>query len=501
MRPETREFDAIVIGAGPAGCGAARLLAASDHRVLLVDRPGTDGHTLAQSIPPSAQKTLAALGALAAIEDAGFHPWRGNTVWWADEPPRVESFPAGASGYQVVRRDFDRRLLDLAIQSGAEVRTGAVRDIAVPALGGESGALDRPSVVIESDGKDVRATAAFVLDCSGRAGVVARRGLRVLDTSHHTVGLAGIWRAAAGWPVPDDTHTLVASYEDGWAWSIPTEPGVRYFTVMVDPARTGLARGKPALEVYRSELGKVRAFAPILERGTLAGGPWGADASLYSARQYAGDGFLLVGDAASFIDPLSSFGVKKALASGWLAAIVVHTALVRPSMRAEALAFFDRRERTIHVAATKQAAEFAGAAAIRTPHPFWMVRAVAPEEHGIDGEPDTAALAADPSVKAAFADLRRRETVRFQHGPDLRIAPRAAVRGREIMLEDHLFLPAWPGGIRYLRDVDLVMLATLATRYSDVGDLCEAMTRAQPQVILPNVLGALSVLIAHGALR
>ena len=72
--------DVIVIGAGPAGSAAARLLAAWGHRVLVVDRGAGDARSLAESIPPSAQKLLAALGMLPAIEDAGLWPWRGGTI-------------------------------------------------------------------------------------------------------------------------------------------------------------------------------------------------------------------------------------------------------------------------------------------------------------------------------------------------------------------------------------------------------------------------------------
>ena len=94
--------------------------------------------------------------------------------------------------------------------------------------------------------------------------------------------------------------------------------------------------------MYRAELDKATNMRGLLEGAQLSGAPWGCDASLYSAHRYAGNGFLLVGDAASFIDPLSSFGVKKALASAWLAAIVVNTSLGNPAMGAVASEFFDR---------------------------------------------------------------------------------------------------------------------------------------------------------------
>jgi flavin-dependent dehydrogenase len=493
-------YDAVVIGAGPAGCGAARLLAAWKHRVLLVDRPGGQSRTLAESIPPSAQKTLATLGMLAAVEDAHFIPWRGNTVWWADAPPRVESFAPGTAGYQVVRRRFDDMLRELAAQSGAEIRTGLVREVHVPSLDATT-TESQPSAIVESDGQSHRVTASIVLDCSGRAGLVARRGLRQAGTSPPTVALAGVWQAARGFAGVDPTHTLVASYADGWAWSVPIADGMRYFTVMIDPARTALARGGSALDVYRTELDKIAPFQSLINEARLTDGPWGADASTYSARQYAGRDFLLVGDAGSFIDPLSSFGVKKALASAWLAAIATHTVLRTPAMREQAVAFFDRRERELAASAMKLAGQFAADVAATTPRPFWLARATSPDDGEGDGSADAAALAQDPSVIAAFQDLRRRPRIHLRRGTAAQFTHRPAVRGLEIVMDEHLLLPAWPDGLRYLRNVDLIALTRLAPDFGDVGELYEALVRTQPEVVLPDFLGALSVLIARGALE
>ena len=81
------EFDAVVIGAGAAGFTAARLLTEWGHAVLLVDRPGEAVPSLAVSIPPSASRVLAATGLGSAVASAGFHPWRGNTVWWGADGP------------------------------------------------------------------------------------------------------------------------------------------------------------------------------------------------------------------------------------------------------------------------------------------------------------------------------------------------------------------------------------------------------------------------------
>ncbi|HEX5215292.1 MAG TPA: FAD-dependent monooxygenase [Vicinamibacterales bacterium] len=502
-------YDAIVIGGGPAGSASARLLAAWGHRVLLVDRPRPPNHSpshqsAVESLPPSARQVVATIGALDVIDDPAVQPWLGNVVWWADAPRRVEQFPAGIAGQQLQRDWFDARLRGLAVGAGAECATALARDAAVPGLTG--GVTDSPSVVLEAEGAIRRVTAPMILDASGRAGVIARQGLRLAAGSAsggeapRTIALSAEWRTRRDWPGVDNGHTLIASYDGGWAWSIAPAPGVRHFTVMIDPARSGLMRNATAADVYRRELDRVAPFRALVAAGEIAGRPWGADATTYSAERFAGEGFLLVGDAATSLDPLSSFGVKKALASGWLAAVVAHTVLSEPRMAGDALAFFNRRERQMHAAGLGAAAAFASQALGRSSSPFWSVRAAEAGATDHLDEDDPRALARDADVLAAFDDLKRRQRLALRPGPALRIEARATVRGREVVLDEHLVVPAWPDGVRYLRGVDLLALIRLAPRYTDAGELFEAFLRAHPGVILPDAAGALAALIARGAL-
>lgn len=481
-----RSADVIVIGAGPAGCAAAVVLAEAGRSVLLIDRPTGARRALAESIPPSARRILTELGVDAAVASAGFQPWRGNTVWWADEPPRVEHFSPDAVGFQVDRHQFDRVLRDAAVRAGATLVEGTVRS-ATP-----------PVVTIDVDGCEAQATAPWILDCSGRAGLLARQGLRALEDSHRTVALAGIWRATTPWPPAIDGHTLVASHADGWAWSVPVARDVRYVTVMVDPARSHLTKDAPALDVYQAELSKVTPFAELLAAAHLIAGPWGADASLYGATRHFGQGFVLVGDAATFIDPLSSFGVKKALTSGWLAAIVVTSILDSPTMQDAAVEFFESRERRVAASFRKQAARYAEDAGAR--HPFWQARAT----HGqIDAEGegvDPAALAGDPAVVAALRDLQQQPTLDVRSGDRVTTIQRPVIRGRRLVMADHVSVPQWPDGVRYIRNVDVLLVLRLAPQHSDVGELYDAVVRIQPGVGLPDFLGVLATLVARGAL-
>jgi hypothetical protein len=311
--------------------------------------------------------------------------------------------------------------------------------------------------------------------------------------------VVGVWNAQAGFPALDASHTIVESLNDGWAWSVPVSATTRYVTLMVDPSQTDLEGRAHLARVYADELARTNLMRTLVANAALDGEPWACDASPYTAARVGERGVLLAGDAASFIDPLSSFGIKKALASAWLAAVVVHSCLRDESMVSPALDLYESRERTMFDALQAQAAALARAAAASHATDFWSDRA----DHVADatlGEPDVARLREDPLVLRAFSDLKAREAVALTIAASTTRAQKATVRGHELVLLDHLVTPRFPSGVRYLRGVDLAVLSETAIKNTQVPDIYEAYIRAAPPVPLPDFLGALSVLVGTGAL-
>ena len=436
------------------------MLAKWGHEVQLITRPLVS-RGLAVSLPPSCGKLFDAIGISDAIERVEFPRSTGNTVWWGGGDPRVELFASGARGWQVDVDALANVILTEAIAAGVVVEQSTVRE--------------------QPDG--------FVLDCTGRAGVIARATrLRQWPEGPRTVALVGVWWRDGGWPVPDDSHTLIESYGDGWMWSVPSAPGLRHIAAMVDPQRSELARGGSSADVYRAEIAKTHVFRSITSEASMIEGPRGFDASPYRASAYAGERWLLVGDAGSFVDPLSSAGVKKALASAWLAAVAVNTAMKTPSLRAEAFQFFSAREEEIERHLLRESRRFLAGAATGHHHPFW-------DERSDDGEGETADV---DEIRGALNELRARDSWRPRIGSATSIQPRPCIRGREIVLEPHLVSARHPAGIRYVRGIDMVALIELLPAVRQVPDLYDSYVRAVGPASLPDFLFAVATAVARG---
>jgi 2-polyprenyl-6-methoxyphenol hydroxylase-like FAD-dependent oxidoreductase len=398
------------------------------------------------------------------MEAAGFVRSTGNTVWWGSHTPRVEYFGEGEQGWQVTTDRLEAVLHQSLTSAGVVVEDARVDPAAVATR-----------------------NASFMLDCTGRAGVLARaRGLRRYESSQRTIALLGLWETSEPFRVADGTHTLVESYEGGWAWSVPERANRRFVAVMVDPQISDLVRDTSAREVYLHEINRTVHMADLVGGAQLVEGPAGWDASMYHASRYVDGNVLLVGDAASFIDPLSSAGVKKALASGWLAAVAVHTSLRRPAMRGVALEFYASREAEVYASFKAMAKRMLAEGATGHVHPFWTDRAEA-EPSGAERD----------LVARAFERLRTQPELRLVRNPEGRIEGRPAVSGAEIVWEPRLVSAARPEGVRYAFDVDLIGLVELAPVHASLPALFDAYNQRHAPVALPDLLGALSTAIAH----
>jgi len=478
-------LDAVVIGAGPAGVTVAGLLASWGRSVVMIHRE-TDQPSLAESLPSSTRKILRFLGQLEAIDAGDFHPNYGNISRWAGK----EVVAATAeSGYHVSRERFDRLLREHARSKGVTILNGYVQRVDV---------ADTVTIDCAVPAGVAGYRARFVLDCSGRAGVVARHGLRRADTGYRTLAVAAEWECEA-WPDGERHQTFVESYQEGWAWSVPLSATRRQCTVMLDADRTIIR--KAGLEsLYRDELRKAPGIRDRLARCRQLGRPWACDASLYDCTQAVESTAVLVGDAASFIEPLSSAGVKKALTSAWRSAVVVNTCLSRPGMLAAASDFHNRRERDVYRECLRRSAAFFSDAAAVHDDTFWSSRVRGCSVAGGSPTAETAEIdpELDPAVRVMFERLRETPTFGLKPAPSLRFDQTAVIEDREIVLRDAVLIPGLDEPVRFWSGVNLPELIRISAGCHDVASLIETYHHRVASIDPRSLVAGLSFLIARG---
>ena len=331
--------DIAVIGGGPAGSAAATMLARQGWRVALLERERFPREHVGESLLPASMPVLEELGAMDAVQAAGFLPKYGATMVWGRDPEPWswrfrETSVQYPHAYQVWRPTFDKILLDNARACGVDVREGCrVSEVALRRDQGkrDSGEGDAPSTIryVSDTSGQCELSARFVVDASGQAALLAQQtGTRRWDSFFQNLAVYAYFEGAEPLPSPDENNIFIEAYEHGWFWTIPLHTGWSSVGAVVDN-RTGQEgiRRLGAREFLLGQLSQAPHTARMLRDARWAAGPSVVRDWSYSAERTTGPGFVMTGDSACFVDPLFSSGVHLALMSGVMAAAYATTAL------------------------------------------------------------------------------------------------------------------------------------------------------------------------------
>jgi halogenation protein CepH len=329
----------VVIGGGPGGSTAATMLARAGHAVRLLERERFPRAHVGESLLPASMPILAELGVADAVAAAGFERKWGATMVWGTSPEPWswyfrETNTTHPHAYQVWRPTFDAILLDNARAAGVEVRERArVTEILT-----DGDAVRGVRWIDETTGAVTDDHPTLVVDASGQAALVGQAlGLRRYDPAFRNMAVYGYVDGAARLPEPDATNILVESYDDGWLWVIPLHTGWASVGAVVDTeAARGRLRGDDPTSFLRAQIARSRTASGLIGDAPLVEGPFVTRDWSYTSTRFTGPGYVLVGDAACFIDPLFSSGVHLALTSGLLAAAYAVTLLDDPELGADA---------------------------------------------------------------------------------------------------------------------------------------------------------------------
>lgn len=339
--------DVIVIGGGPGGATAATALAMKGRRVLLLEREHFPREHIGESLLPATMPFLEWLGVMPAIREAGFLEKWGATMRWGDsgEPWSWyfrETNTIHPHAFQVWRAQFDKILLDNSRSHGVDVREG--HRVTSVIFEGDTAVGVR---FLEPGGAEAEVRAPWVVDASGQGAVVGHsRGLRQWDGFFQNMAVYAYFEGAARLPSPDETNIFIESYAGGWFWCIPLHNGWMSAGAVVDSRRGQDGIRRLGVEGYlREQIAAAPGTARLLRRARLIHGPTTLKDWSYICRDVAGNGYILVGDAACFIDPLFSSGVHLAMMSGALAAAYLTTALEDNDMRLPGARFYKEQYR------------------------------------------------------------------------------------------------------------------------------------------------------------
>lgn len=334
-------YDCLCVGAGPAGSTAAALLAEHGWNTLLVERERMPRFHVGESLMPETYWTLERLGVLGKLQDRAFVRKQGVqfvTQSGKETKPflfREHDQREASETWHVERADFDQMLFETAAQKGAECRDG-VR-VTRFQLADKPGELH--TVTLKSDAGTQQVKTRVLVDASGQQALIAHRlGLRENYEDLQKAAIWGYYRGGARTPEGEAELTTIMNTSDkrSWFWYIPMSNDMVSVGLVSDNSRMKRSRGT-ADEIYADEMGKCEVLQQRLAAAERIGDLHVAKEFSYRTTRQAGEGWVLVGDAYGFIDPIYSSGVFLALKSGELAADAVHEGLRDNNLSAEQL--------------------------------------------------------------------------------------------------------------------------------------------------------------------
>jgi flavin-dependent dehydrogenase len=333
----------LVIGGGPAGSIAATLLAQGGARVTLLERENFPRYHIGESISPSCRSIIDLARAHEKIEARGYTVKEGILLRWGWERDWTVNWPDmfgdSVRSWQVDRADFDRVLLEHAGTQGVDVTQAA--QVSAVTFDGDRAV----GAQWQHNGRTHGAEFDFVVDASGRAGVLSAQHFRS-RRQHDIFRNVAIWSYYQGGSLLPDTPNggiNVISSPEGWYWVIPLKDDV-YSVGFVTHQATFLER-KPSYRnleaMFLDLVAESPAVSELVRDGRRSGLVRVEQDFSYAAPSYCGPGYFIVGDAACFLDPLLSTGVHLAMYSGMLAATSILATGNADVTELEARGFFE----------------------------------------------------------------------------------------------------------------------------------------------------------------
>ena len=322
-------YDAAVIGGGPAGSTVATALARAGRSVVLFEKEKFPRFHVGESLLPYNLPLFDRIGVGEKVRAAGFQQKYGAFFWNEAtggtrpvlfERARDDRHPMS---YQVKRAEFDQLLLNHSAECGAVVREDtAVRDV----LFEEGRAVG--VVVANGTGAEEEIRANVVVDASGQTALLSHKlGTRKFDAKLKRAAVFAHYAGVAR-PAGKQAGDILLPIDEGvWYWIIPFSDGTASVGAVFDPATTRGPDGETLEARFERLIARSKRMPDLLAGGRRTSKAYGISDYSAASAKLAGDGYVLVGDAATFLDPVFSTGVFLGMATGERAARAIDRAL------------------------------------------------------------------------------------------------------------------------------------------------------------------------------
>ena len=337
--------DVLIIGGGPAGTTIGSVLRERGWRVVLLEQDHHPRFHIGESLLPMNLPLLERLGVLEQVRRIGVvkHGAEFSSLG-ADKHETIyfrEAIdPRPPSAFQVRRSEFDELLFRNCAAKGVTVHEGtAVKDVAF-----------RPGQTtlvhsVDEHGESRTWETRFLVDSTGRDTFLARKfGIKQKNPKHQSAAIFGHFEGVVRRPGQDEGNISLYWFDHGWFWMIPLRDGIMSVGAVCWPQYLKTRRTGPDEFLWET----IRLCPGAYERmknARLVGEARATGNYSYRASRMYGDGYILVGDAFAFVDPVFSTGVFFAMNSATLGAEAVDAWLRDPASAGPALRRFDRQVR------------------------------------------------------------------------------------------------------------------------------------------------------------